>query len=307
MRLERVKRWQWIVLSIVVGLALAYARRVDHDELPSRLGEGVADRHWFESEVQRQVVLADGSALPALSRLTVYPLSVHERGGRRTVHVVSGMYLSKLDSPGVAPATTPANANPPPATGKLRPYFFIAPVPYRPLADERAGKPADTQATVRDYLDGLAGKGVTYRYAWWADARYAAAAWVGGSVLLIGLLWPTAINLLVFGAFRRPPEEKGISLWNVKGAHAPAPRQHAVLHPASADRNVEADRIVAQTGPTSASASDLPRPQPLAPPVALASAPVEPCSVAEHAHKEFGAKRDDFYPTELKAAARSHV
>src|SRR6266566_4531767 len=43
------------------------------------------------------------------------------------------------------------------------------------------------------------------------------AYWIAGGVLVIGIIWPTVINLLVFGKLRRPREEKGISLMGVIG------------------------------------------------------------------------------------------
>lgn len=299
MRLERVKRWQWVILSLVVGTGLALARRVDQDDLPARLGEGVADRAWFEREVRRRVTLADGSTVPAFGRLTVYPLSVPERGGRRPVHVVAGMYLARVDDGGDAAGASAA-------VGKLRPYFFIAPVPYQSLADQRAGKPVDPKATVRGFLDGLKGSGVTYRYGWWADARWAGAAWAGGSFVLIGLLWPTALNLMVFGRFRAPREEKGISLWKVKSAPAPPrPRPVATAAPAPVVAGPDGYAFTGSAphvGPrASAPACDAAR---AAAPV-LSAGPAVDAGVAaavEHEHKEFGARRDDFYPTELKAA-----
>ena len=299
MRLERIKRWQWVVISVLVGLALAYARRGDLDNLPSRLGEGVASQRWFERQVQWRVTLADGSTLPAFSRLTVYPLSIRERGRRRPVHVVAGMYLAHVDAPAGPSGPSDATTRPAPAaTGKLRPFFFIAPVPYAPLADARRAGPPAAGGTVRTWLDGLRDKGVSYRYAWWADARYATAAWVGGSVVLIGGVWPTAVNLIAFGSFRRPREQKGISLWKVRATTgtptrpAPAPAVASLPQPAVAA--AASTGIAASTHGTDHPAT------PDTPVRALSLSPVEAAPAAEHEHKEFGAKRDDFYPTELK-------
>jgi hypothetical protein len=179
--------------------------------------------------------------------------------------------------------------------GKLRPYFYIAPVPFQPLADRQLGRRPVEGATVRDYLNGLKSRGVTYAYAWWADARYAAGMWVGGSFLLLGVMWPTLFNLLAFGTLRRPREEKGTSLWGVKTSHAgSAPRpvaKPAPTHPlAAAMTDLAPAEIVSPTGPPGA----LPAP-------ALLLEPVTAGSTGQEAHKEFGTGRDDFYPTELKA------
>ena len=297
MGLERVRRWQWIALSLVVGLGLAQARQFDSDELPGRLGEGVADRGWFEREVRRKVTLADGSTVPAFGRLRIYPLTLRDRGGRRPVHVVGGMVLAKVGEQGGSSGAAPG------AVGKLRRYFFIAPVPYQPLAYERAGEWVDADATVLDYLDTLRDDGVTYAYAWWAEPRYATAAWVGGSFVLIGLLWPTALNLLTYGRFRAPPEEKGVDLWKLKPRRTPAaqpksvPAVGAVLPaagrpPWALGKSAVTDPVVTAT------------PAPTSAPI-LAQADLAPAGSPEHEHKAFGAKRDDFYPTELKVTHRA--
>ena len=93
-------------------------------------------------------------------------MAVRERGQSKPVHVVAGMYLTEPRyAPGPFAATTGASP-----TGKLRPYFYIAPVPFQPVADRQSGKPPAADATVTDYLDSLKSQGVTYAYAWWADA-----------------------------------------------------------------------------------------------------------------------------------------
>jgi hypothetical protein len=290
MRLERVQRWQWVVVSLVVGAALAYARRSDPESLLARLGEGVADQRWFEEELLRKVPLADGSTLPAFGRLTVYPMTVYERGQRKPVHVVAGMYLTEgRHRPGPpVPTTGPAPA------GRLRPYFYVAPAPFQSTGDRQTGRLPAAGATVTDYLNSLKSQGVTYAYAWWADPRYAAAAWVGGSFLLIGVVWPTCVNLLAFGTLRRPREEKAESLWRVKASTPARAKQPIAATVPSPARNIP-HRPVATGNPAP------PQPMTVSPAPALVLEPVPAWPAADDPHKEFGAGRDDFYPTELKA------
>jgi hypothetical protein len=135
---------------------------------------------------------------------------------------------------------------------------------------------------VRDYLNGLKSQGVTYAYAWWADARYAAAVWAGGSFLLLGVVWPTLVNLLAFGTLRRPREEKGTSLWRVKTSHAEPPPQApatpAPTHPlAPAMTDLAPAEIVSPASPARA----VPAP-------ALLLEPVTAGPAGHDAHKEFG-------------------
>jgi len=217
-------------------------------------------------------------------------MTVRERGQSKPVHVVAGMYLSegrhRPDPP--MPTTGPA------PVGKLRPYFYIAPVPFQPLADVQRGQQPTPGATVINYLDGLKAQGVTYAYAWWADARYAAAAWTGGAFLLIGVVWPTCVNLLAFGTFRRPREEKGVSLWRVK---ASTPKVQPAAPRVTTPALDVPDRTVT---PMDKPPVPTERP-PATPPPTLVLEPVAAGPAADDPHKEFGAGRDDFYPTELKA------
>ena len=59
MRVERIDRWVWVVLSLAIGVCLAWARSNDQGDLQTRLGWGVADQSWFEREVLRRVPTAD--------------------------------------------------------------------------------------------------------------------------------------------------------------------------------------------------------------------------------------------------------
>ena len=202
--------------------------------------------------------------------------------------LVTGMYLAETHAD---PATGQV-------TGRLRRYTYVAPVPYHPKHAPAA--PPVRGDTVTAYLNSLE---VRYVRAWWADPRYAALLWVGGSVIAVGLVWPTLINLLVYGRWRRPPEQKGVDLGSV-----PHP-----VPPRDASPGLTADELQRLAAFEAAVTSGLEEFGPAggatpaaAPPAAraLPSAPLdvpEPAACAEA--KEFGAAEEDFYPTELRARA----
>jgi hypothetical protein len=138
---------------------------------------------------------------------------------------------------------------------------------------------------------------VSYTDAWWRT--YPAATWVGGSVLLIGVVWPTVINLLAFGRLTRPREEKGIDLSKVKNPAAPAP-----AGPSAEDlehlHELEAELEAKLAGAAPPAPAEQPTPPRRA--AVLTTAPAGPAPAdVPHDDTVFGAKADDFYPTERHA------
>ena len=201
-----------------------------------------------------------------------------------------------------------------PRDGKYhwRPTVFIAPVPYRPAsylldlvdADAATRFEALPAATVVDFLKLMkTARGVTYTHAWWDT--YPALTWLGGSAVLIGLVWPTVINLIAFRSLWRPPEEKGISLM---GAGASGPAAAAGREP-TADELAELERINAELESELAAGARAAGPAGPAPaepaPAALAGGPLDPLApIAPGEERVFGAAAEDFYPTAAHAAPR---
>jgi hypothetical protein len=146
---------------------------------------------------------------------------------------------------------------------------------------------------VLDFLDSL-GKtaGVQYRYAWWGWATTPLAKWVFFSLVLLGGVWPTIINLLTFGSLTRPREEKGVSLLHVKPPPPkPAPTRVAVGHLAELEHELE--ESLAGRSPDENTALEATAPK------QLSAGPLESVTVpAAQDDREYGAEKDDFYPTE---------
>ena len=295
MWIEQVKRWQWLLLSVTVGMLLWWSLRPDTHSLAG-YGECINDPAAFEAALV-------GGAAHGRARFT--HVRIHRQlvddgaGSAATVYVVSGDYC---------------DGTPDPMDGTLRwrPRYFLAPANYSPhwnLYDFGSTTGGVAKAleqyqrikspTVVDFLRLLRTAGVvSYTHAWWRT--YPAETWVGGSVLLLGVVWPTVINLLAYGRLTRPREEKGIDLSKVKNTAAPAPDAPSALDLEQL-RQLEAE-LEAKLGGTEPEA---PAEQTAEPPrrsAALVTAPAGPAPAdAPHDDTVFGAKADDFYPTERHA------
>ncbi len=281
--MERVRRWQWVLIGLTVGFALAEARRLAGTDW-IKFGVGFDDQAVFERSLTQET-----GGVRHFRDLTVYPIHVHTGADRRLVHVVRGSFYDG----------TPTRAGDEvKAVWETR--SFLAPYPYRPLtAPQEATDGPTPPRGVADYLSTL--PGVRYRYAWWHDPGRARAFYATGGVVLIGLLWPTVINLLVYGQLRRPTDARAAkqspahSEQMPAAAAAPAP---AALDPLLAALQAELSADVVATavpGVGSGAGSPAPALARLAPPAPAGAAAAAPNGEA----KAFGADAGDYYPTEV--------
>lgn len=199
MGLTRVKYWQWIVASLIVGVTVVGIHRWSTGEMsgaavPQDLS---GEQRRFEAALLGQV---QGHAL--LRDITVMPHRViFADGSTRMVHVVEADYCTgEPEQRGGQPLYI------------WRDSRFVLPVPYRlqsQLSDPSVAaayeKRIRTSAnpTVCDLLDAAGPvRKSGYSYAWW-DA-YPWPVFGGGSVLLIGIVIPVLVRLLAFGRLTRP-------------------------------------------------------------------------------------------------------
>lgn len=294
MSLASLKRWHWIAISLIVGLLVGYARQQSADDLQERFGQSINSQKLFEDLLTRTE-----QNRRFFEDITVHSQRVPDgKGGTKLVHVVAG---------------TAFNGHYEEEGGKLlarwRPSFFLAEIPYHPTIDlsqfRKPGGPDPAkqfrdiqQPTVLDFLNVLSqSQGLTYTNAWWRGMGI--VPWTIASFLLIGVIWPTIVNLMVFGSWKRPPEEKGIDLSKVK-AHADESKKPVVTED-DAERlhelEAELEQNLGQAAPAQSAAVSAP-----APVRSLGTAPVEALSKGgPESHAEFGSKKDDFYPTEVHA------
>ncbi|MDB5354748.1 MAG: hypothetical protein JWN24_1201 [Phycisphaerales bacterium] len=291
MRITDLRQWHWIIISLIVGAGVGYVVEQSGEDLSGRHGDVLNSQRRFEESL---VKLEQGR--PCFTDISVHKCMVPDRkGGTKRVCVVAGSYY---------------NGRPQQENGKVGPHwhdaFFLADIPYKPVTDlARLGKPelankfqAIAEPTVLDYLDALGeARNVKYTYAWWQGMGLRSC--VLFSFLIIGVVWPTAVNLMVYGSLRRPKEEKGIDLSKVK-AHEEKPAAATV----SEDDLARLGELEAELEKNLAEAAPAPAPNQNAEPKPvrkLTTAPLQPAAAAPSAEqKAFAAKQNDYYPTELR-------
>jgi hypothetical protein len=283
MSIQSVKRWQWLLISILLGLGIALAQRSSATDLPS-YGEGLTDQRTFERRV-----LTNLAGKPMFKDIYVTRQTLDDGAGHQeSVYLVSGKSVGE-------------NAR---AGDRYRPFCFVSRVPYHPATDLYllGGTAVSDSAvmwgkienpTVVDFLE-LAhkGHGVQYTFAWWNT--YPLTIWLGGTVLLIGVILPCVIDLYYFGRLVRAREPKGVSLGNVAPSPTAAPTGASdgeLAHLHELEDELEQNLRGTTAGNVSAAAE-------AAPVRSLAETSDSVAVPDEHDDRLFRAKPDDYYPTE---------
>jgi hypothetical protein len=288
MGITALHRVHWVLIAIVLGLV--FGTVFDHSHGPiygvdmGGYGLLLSGQQQFENGLTQEY-----DHIRLFSDPVVYPHWVPQPdGGKKKVYLVTGRYWDGnaivKDGKSVA---------------EWVPRCVITQTPYHPQIGVTTpdGKTVAEFPSVVEFLDAMHRVyGVRYRYAWWA--AHPMLTWFLGTLLVIGGIWPTVITLLAFGRLTRPPEAKTLSLWNVVSRKppqkAPAP-SFAAPHDPDLDAEVEA---------AMAAAAEVATGQPVA---TLAGGPLELVPEADKQSTEYGAEKDDFYPTERhKSAGHPH-
>lgn len=275
MAIQNVQRWQWILAGLLIGLALGYLHHLPAGDWQKTFGDTLTQHQFEEGLVREQ------SGLRWFRNLVVYPERVEGGGKSVPIFVVAGEYFDgRLEM---------QNGQ---RVAIWRPRCYVAEELYLPLTPSSDA----TANTVLAYLKGI--QGVQFTYAWWRDPRWGIGIWTVGSVLVIGVIWPTALNLLLFGNFFRPRQEKGMDLSQV-GATSVQTKPSATAEDWEQVRQLGA----ALEADLAASGKAIMAPAPVAPEPArtLTATPAEAVpSDGPIDPKAFGKGKEDFYPTELK-------
>lgn len=334
MRVEKLRRWHWMLISIGVGLMIGFVRgHLGLGGIPDNCKESFNGPEAFEPALFSQARVGtskDGKpqmiprihpdtiivrkAEYALQGKMVYGYAVicqwyNERSaakpaadGKRQISYEHAWFGTETDYFHIRDDRQKAKRVLPKAATKLPPTSRADSL--MKFAEKLKLKEPDPPGTVLDYLAKMqVERGIKFRYEWWHQPRIGLAAWTAGSFIVIGLIWPNIIYLIHYGSIFRPREKDDRSdLRNVK--NKPTVVEHK---PKITDEDLEAvrrmgDEIEAKlkdgAGVTAAAA---PKPVESGPikqlsagPAATAPTPEKPAE-----NKEFGATGEDFYPTEV--------
>jgi len=230
-RIESIKRWHWILIGALAGLAVAYGQFSFLGEKSVGLGVGKMTQIEFERELRSPPV----EKLPILADITIHPRHEHDR-----------VELNRLKFTRTGPAYQPA--------------FYIADRPYVPRGQNIAPRP---DYTVREFITGIApssGSKPVAQYAWWEarNARIAMGSIVG--VLAIGGIWPFLLRMVVGGGLARKSKAQAredFDLARFKSESAPPPSSVELSPEALAHlRELEEEMMLNLQSKT----SDLPQP-----------------------------------------------
>jgi len=252
MPIAEIKWWQWTLISIMLGTALAYMHLNPFDATnittmgPLRLerfidgGEVTLGGRKFAPIIN--VVVYPAIDLPTKTATPDAPKVVQVK--MFVLDATKGEYDPRVCNtdvpyyPSLPTSATTALANETPDTMAAR-YYGVKSVP-RPVmqaiyvanraielnphgvlrAGQRCLMPPKWTPTVLEYFQqlgagmqkagGVAADWLTpqVKYAWWAEPKTVWTMWMGGSVLVLGVIWPLALQLLIKGGFAPPPREK---------------------------------------------------------------------------------------------------
>src|SRR5262245_8291427 len=184
MGIERFKRWQWVLIGALVGIALAYMWT---NLATSIEGLKSSDPVAFERDV---TLKDDSSGLPFVTSIVIHPAEDSFDG---PVNVVTYKRLARDRSGRV---------------GWLS-KRMVAKIPYTPVIPGRV-EPTEGM-TIQGYLEALARSDntVRYHYGWWLEPKKAAIIGSLLGMLVIGGVWPSLLNVMVgAGLGRRADAEE---------------------------------------------------------------------------------------------------
>src|SRR5882762_10643055 len=71
MRVERIHRWQWLIIAVVVGFLIGYVRNMFTGEAVSGYGNSMNGQQQFENAMLTHERLPNGETRPLFYKLVV--------------------------------------------------------------------------------------------------------------------------------------------------------------------------------------------------------------------------------------------
>ncbi len=303
MGIENFKRWQWIVMGVLFGCLLAGAQYYFHDyvlEFFSR-GDAVSSK-VFENLVESRLV----GVGPLVQNIKIY-------------HRHEGGYLLTFDVSKSYGQIIPANQQP---TGKPRDIkiptgqrvvdmaetkagLFVAPESFVPWSARTASTQAatvDKSGTIITYLSRF--PEIDWKVPWTEKPHARTIAWIAGTTLVIGGIWPFILALLIkMGLHPAPRPKETYDLKRFKPEAEEEKKQaatvtqedmdHLLALEAELEKNLAAGAVAREAAPATTVAAPVVRK--LDGKAAATAAAVE----AAARDKAFGTDQTDFYPTEV--------
>jgi hypothetical protein len=301
MAIEDLKRWQWCIIGCVVGAAAgsAYLYSLPHEKIGT---QHVGPRVFEEQLIQHRDPSRKG--VFDIQNVEIHPPSAMPVPGERGVekqYISYDALLIRTDNPKLADRV---------------PHNMILEI-RTPHDKSLAGKLDGL--TMREYLDKLNAaigkldkkrnprvKPVDYKFQWMETPKGAYPVYTLGGLVLIGLIWPTIVQLLVGQGFGRAKSEEELALSKYKPGKAEAKKGKAGPTQADIDQlaQLEAElEAKLKSGETVSSPATVAAAKPAKEAVKVLNAgPLEAPkeeSKADDKPKGFGADAGDYYPTEV--------
>jgi hypothetical protein len=217
MGIDEIKRWQWIVIGLLVGLCLGFAWTSGEPTYDGRLSGQLE----FERDLTRKHPKTNE---PLLRNIVIHPVELDFQ--KKKVQVVTFQRLYE----GAKSHKT-----------YYQPQHFIAPVPYGQIMG--LTQTSEPYASVADFLKAFGkarGSTVSFRYGWESERPAAIALWTLGTTAVVGGLWPTFLSLMVGAGLGGHREKKKKEDYFDRFSRAPEPARAAA---AAAVSDAERQRL----------------------------------------------------------------
>lgn len=272
MGLQNWRWWRWGLVSLVVGGLIGFVlTRLDGDDASLNTVPWQQLRFGVERRTDK--------GEPVFTKIHVGPVVQNVYGK----NVRSVTYWERMRN------KTTGQWDP------VRQFRVVTDVPLSPTSPRKDYSVLDFLAEKKKTIPAL-----DYRYDWWWEPRNVWIGSVGGSVLLIGVLWPIALKGMVAVGLAEPPEERGMDLSQVSSkseeAKVPTGRVVSAAERAKLDAmndDLEASLAKSATAHSNAAAPDRPGETAVKPLKIDTSEPVPAAAKADEKPHDYAG---EFYP-----------